>query len=224
MTNGRLAMRTCECDRTGNPAESDIPIMTHIDSGFVNTMVAGTTHAISTMALARSAGAPAKGAAGVPMTEIHAMDGALLVSSALATGNRGDVVLQGTIGTLPYELHLGFVMADGNITVSLELTKPFKAGPFEWTYQMSGLRRDGSGGIVGATGLVPLANALPQSATPMGLSGWCILKCGGITLLGVLVRCLPSLAGGVPGYIACVTSQAGRGAAGIAACIAQKCL
>jgi hypothetical protein len=195
------------------------------DATHVSTLLASSANALMSVSAAAATavgkGAQAAMAVGSPvLNQVHVTaDGGVLTTSSFASGGEGDVVLRGTIGPFSYELHLKVAMNDGVITVTVEMTKPFKAGPFEWKFNLGGIVRDAKGQIIGASGVT----AAPDMVAVAGLDWWCALRCGGLAILGILVRCLPALTGGIPGYVACVTSQAGSGAAGIAVCIATKC-
>jgi hypothetical protein len=158
------------------------------------------------------------------VSRLHIAPNGVLVSSGFAAGGDGEIVLRGNIGPFPYELHLKCTVQETTITVTLELFKPFQAGPFEWKFGLGGILHDAAGNIIGATSVVPAPSMKAFAPATHGLNWWCVLQCGGVTILGILIKCLPSLIGGVPSYIACVTSEAGSGAAGIAACIASKCV
>jgi hypothetical protein len=174
---------------------------------------------LSTMA-ALVGGAPAGGAAAFSQFHITSA-GDTLVTSGRTAANTGDLVLTGAIGSIPYELHLHFDLnpATAQIAVTLEMKKPIQAGPYTWIFGLDGVVRDGTNNIIAANDVKVLSHLMQ----PLGLNWWCVAKCGGLSILGILLKCLPSLAGGVPGYVTCVTASAGAGAAGIAVCIAQNC-
>jgi hypothetical protein len=192
------------------------------DASRVASLVQGAQGALASHSprAARAAGGSPAGA-----TQLHVAPGGdgLLVTTAAAAGDTGVIVLRGHIGPFPYELRLQIVAGDGTVTVTAELVKPFAAGPFQWTFELTGIVRDASSQIVGASDVVPIDTVAPPGGAAAGLNWLCVLRCGGTAILGVLVKCLPSLVGGPGAYIACVTSSAGGAAAGIAACIATKC-
>ena len=156
-------------------------------------------------------------------THVHiAPNGDTLVSSSLAEGNQGDIVLRGNIGPFPYEIHIKISLEDTTVVVTLQMIKPFEVGPYTWRFSLGGITRGGDGAIIGATTVIPIETA---SAIPFGLNWWCVLKCGGTSILPTLVLCLPSLTGGPAAYIACVVAKVGAGdAAQIAKCVAEKCV
>jgi hypothetical protein len=162
-------------------------------------------------------------AAAIPSDTIEQLhvtpEGDLLHTSSFSIGSDGEVFLHGSIGPFPYEMHLKVKLHDAKVDVTLEVDKPIQVPPFTWTFDLTGIIKDASGNIVGASGVVPSA-----TVSAAGLSFPCVLSCGGTAILGILVKCLPSLVGGMPGFVACVTASAGSGAAGIATCIATKCI
>lgn len=160
------------------------------------------------------------------LSQIHLPDSAdsFLVTAAASSESTGDIVLRGQIGPLPFELHLRISLEHEVITVTADLIKPFRAGPFEWKFKLNGIVRDKSGAITGAMSVAPLESTMPESVASLGLNWWCVLRCGGLALLPILVACLPSLGGGIGAYVACVTAKAGAAAAAIAKCIATKCM
>lgn len=144
-------------------------------------------------------------------------DGGVLHTSAMSSGNEGHVVLRGVVGPFPYEIHLWVRMEGPTIVVTIDVEKPINLDPFTYRFDLLGIVRS-EGGIIGANDIKPSIDI-----APMGLDWWCVAKCGGVGILGTLVKCLPSLAGGPPAYVACVTGSAGSAAAGIAICIAKDC-
>ena len=224
----------CACNGSGGGASSDegVRVRTATFTEVAETANLAEASLTSASAAAQAAVAAARSAAaggeGPLVRQVHLLDGgSLLVSSAYAEGNAGDVVLRGSIGPIPYEIHVRFEMEDGVVVVTITVRKPIELGPFVLRFRLRGIRRDDRGNIVGASDVAadPDAPGLTASSVAaLGLNWWCVLRCGGVAILAILVRCLPALAGGVPGYVACVTSQAGAGAAGIAACIAKKCV
>ena len=157
-------------------------------------------------------------------------DGDVLASSGFARDTAGQVVLRGVIAGIPYELHVSVELTDATVTLTLELTKPIHIGPYTWKFKLGGIIRDGQNKIVGAASIAPVAdleafNLAGENVALFGLSWWCVLKCGGITFLPILALCLPALlSGGPPAFIACVVAKLGEGAAGVAACVAKKCV
>jgi hypothetical protein len=158
--------------------------------------------------------------------QVHMVsDGAMLISTSQVVANQGHLVLTGSIGPLPYEIDLDFSLDGSTITVTLQVKKPIPLGPYTWTYHLGGLTVDAAGKVVSATSVVPVDLNTPASvAVASGINWLCVLKCGGTTILPILIQCLPSLVGGAGGYIACVIASAGSAAASIAACIAKDCV
>ncbi len=181
-----------------------------------------TIDAASLAALTARVAEPAtRAASGQPVTtQIHlTADGGRFASAShlSADGNAGTVHLRGNIGPIPFDLDL---------TVTLDLAAQLHVAqsiPFDhqWTYQLEGGHATTAG--LFATALAPAPAPAPPAPT-LSPSYWCMVGCGGTTILGLLVKCLPGLAAGSGGYIACVTAQAGAAAAGIANCIAEDCL
>ncbi len=191
------------------------------ETGF-NTFSADYVTALtdnSGQALGIVAAAVAAGATSSEKKDIHITEsGDILSTSAQAFGNDGHIVLRGSIGPFPYEMHLTVKMDGSTITVTLDIEKPINLPPYVWSFDLQGIMSNAAGDIVSATGVKP---SLTMPA--MGLDWWCVARCGGLAILTILVTCLPALAGGPAAYIACVTGRAGEGAAGIAVCIAEKC-
>jgi hypothetical protein len=183
-------------------------------------------HGLSVASAARLTALRGTAAAGVStFNQVHVTSaGDALVSTGRAAGNIGDVVLNGSIGPIPYEIHLHFELdaGMGEITVTLKMEKPIQAGPYTWKFKLHGIVRDSMNNIVAASDVV--ASDIQHGVGIAPFLNWgCVLKCGGLGILGALVTCLPSLVGGPAAYITCVTGQAGAGAASIAACIAKEC-
>jgi hypothetical protein len=59
--------------------------------------------------------------------------GGSFVSTSHAESNEGHVVLTGSVGTLPYELHLDFSQTGRVVEVTLKLVKPIPLGPYIWS-------------------------------------------------------------------------------------------
>jgi hypothetical protein len=150
-----------------------------------------------------------------------------LSTSASSVGGDGSVALHGALGPIPYEFTLKLKLDITQISVTFDMNKPIDMPPYTWTFALGGVRKDATGAVIGAgdVTLVPEATpafyvvGTPQAAAPRPFL--CILKCAGIAILPVLIKCLPSLAGGPPAYVACVVASAGEAAAGIAACVAS---
>jgi len=205
---------------TGNQ-EADPQVFT-IDSDIGNqlrTSLFGLSQSVSVAGLAFPAAVEQ-----LPVEYHVTSNGDTLASVASRSDNEFVVVLSGSIGPIPVQLQLRGRIDIGNreIEIGIKLLKPIETDEFVWRFALSGLV-DLGGGRYMATNIVLRESDTPQFVSALGLSWWCVLKCGGLAILGILVRCLPSLAGGIPGYIACVTAQAGAGAASIAVCIARKC-
>lgn len=182
-------------------------------------------------ALTAQGGAPPAGVS----VHLHVTpEGDALVTVASAAGNNGDVVLQGTLfGVIPYEIHINVKLENTRVTVTLQVVKPLPLGPFEWNFDLTGVLLS-NGQIVSAAGIVPsptnnpagpMLAALGGTVAPQGLGWvWCVLKCGGLRIIGTLVECLPALSGGPGAYIACVVGKLGLSdAAAIAKCVAEEC-
>jgi hypothetical protein len=162
--------------------------------------------------------------------------GDALAASSLVQGNTGDVVLSGSVFGIPYEAHIQVKLEGSTVTVTLTVTKPIPLGPFTWTFNLGGIVRNAANEIVGAASVTldPSASLMggPAEAAAVDAEAaafnfgrvLCILKCGGATVAPTLLACLPSLGGGVPAYVACVTAKLSTGdAAKIAVCVATTC-
>jgi hypothetical protein len=180
-------------------------------------------------------------------------DGSSFVTASSVRETDGDVVLEGSLFGIPYELHIRVSLENTQVTVTLEIVKPFPMGPFEWKFDLAGVVRAGGSGAGGAAGTAAAsgtsadiiaaadvvmvsgpslaggagsaaASAGASASMAMGLNWWCVLRCGGVQILGTLAACLPALVGGPKAYIACVVGKVGMGdAAAIARCVADKC-
>lgn len=148
-------------------------------------------------------------------------DGGFFLTTPSVSDLQGSVVLSGTIGSFPVELRITVQLANDTVTVTLEVDKPIKLGPFTWTHKLGGIARDGKQTIVGAQSisLSPETEAFP--AAGFGSHLLCILKCAGLAILPILVSCLPSFATGPQAFIACVIGKAGTAAAAIATCFVK---
>jgi hypothetical protein len=223
---GNRMANLCDCEKTQEtlPAVStvDMQQLTHFHTTSQKALGTAFPAAAAAFAAASQYGAIAQ----APTEQLHLTpEGGTLVSTSHASANQGQVVLVGSIGALPYELHLTVKLEDKVITVTLELKKPIPLGPFTWTYRLGGAVTGPQGQFLAVSTVAPqdlTLSAAPQAAG--GLNWWCVVKCGGTSILGLLIKCLPSLiTGGSSGFIACVTAGAGTAAASIAACLAQKC-
>lgn len=159
--------------------------------------------------------------AGAVHTQLHVMPGGgQLITSAAVAGNEVKVPLQGSIGGIPFDLELLFTLDLGQkqIRVKLTVREPI-AFEHEWIYNLGTVLPTANGVMASGLQLAPAT-----SVAGHGIDFLCILKCGGLKLLPILITCLPALAGGVPGFVACVAGRAGAAAADIAVCIAQDCI
>ncbi len=200
-----VCKRVCHCDNVGQMDSSNYGVVS-IDANSVAQLTA--------RAIAGST------------TQVHLTPGGGLLAthvSTLANGQGCTVHFEGSIGPIPYkgDITVEIDVGKHEIRVKLHLDLPF---PFdhEWIYKMHGLAQIPGGGLAVSSLSLDTSRMAAVSINP-SLNWWCVLKCGGLGILGILIKCLPSLTGGIPAYVACVTSQAGAGAAGIAVCIAQKC-
>jgi hypothetical protein len=155
--------------------------------------------------------------------------GDVLTTSASSVGGEGNVVLHGAIGPIPYDFSLNMKVEDTKIVVTFDVNKPIDMPPYTWTFVLGGVKKDSTGAVIGARDIrldheaspAFLPVGAPQAAAALPVL--CILKCAGLSIMPILLKCLPSLAGGPAAFIACVVASAGEGAAGIAACFV-KCL
>jgi len=184
-----------------------------------------TIEAASLAALTTRVAEPAaRAAAGQPVTtQLHlTADGGRFASAShlAADGNAGMVHLQGNIGSISFDLDLSVSLdlAARSVSAKLHIAQPI---PFDhqWTYQLEGGHATAAG--LFATSLEPATTSALAAPIP---HWWCVANCGGTAILGVLLECLPTLAAGGGGYIACVTAKSGAAAAGVASCIVAGCL
>jgi hypothetical protein len=169
----------------------------------------------------------ALGPAPAVLNQVHLTQaGDVLSTSASSVGGEGNVVLHGALGPIPYDFSLKVKLEDTKIIVTFDLNKPLDMPPYTWTFALGGVSQDPSGKVMGARDI-----KLDYEATPAFLVAGapqvaaarpvlCILKCGGMAMLPVLLKCLPALIGGPQAFIACVVGSAGEAAAAIAACVA----
>ena len=161
------------------------------------------------------------------VNQIHLTpDGDALTTSASAVGGEGSVALHGALGPIPFDFTLNMKLEDTKITVTFDMNKPIDMPPYTWTFELHGAAKEG-GKVIRACDvrLVPETTpAFLEKDSPQARAArpvLCILKCAGFAILPILIKCLPSLAGGPPAFIACVVAAAGPAAAGIAACVAN---
>jgi len=160
-------------------------------------------------------------------------DGGQLISASSINpdGKSLTVDLQGTSSLLPHRSNLTIAVDTDNkkINATLHLEEPVPLD-LNWTFSMAGVIRNQSREIIGMSNLeldpeTSTAGLSAQGVGTLGISWWCVLRCGGLSILGVLLRCVPAFfAGGPAGFVACVVGQAGGAAAGIAVCVARRCL
>jgi hypothetical protein len=220
--------RNCACATEYDP----LPPVTTLDLPHLAQLQSmGQSQLAKSFAPARSAkvaAAPLAIAAPPPGTtgQLHTVaDGGVLFSTGHASDNEGYLVLTGVIGPFPYEIHLSVALEGTTVAVTIELKKPIPLGPYTWKFALGGAVTGSNGELVAATSVSPVDLVIPAAAAASLALDWgCVLRCGGTAILGILLKCLPSLTGGPSSYIACVTASAGGGAAAIAACIAQKCV
>lgn len=219
----------CNCSTNQENDDSEIQIRTV--SGFqMNQYIFAANQSLASVSSGAAAAAPstASFAAGLDKgieTQLHITpEGDALVSSSFASGNEGDIVLRGMIGAIPYEIHLKVSLDGSTIVVTLQVTKPIPLGPFTWRFNLGGIVTNDTGDIIGATSVALIDTDIPATAAGGGFNWWCVLKCGGTGILPVLLMCLPALAGGPAAFVSCVVAKVGGSAAGIAVCVAQKCL
>jgi hypothetical protein len=208
---------TCKCDK---------PTLGVDTSPSIQTMNLADLSALATRNATRlSARSIRVEAADVAvLSAVHTTsDGGVFLSTSSIGPLQGDISLAGTIGPFPVELHLAVKLDGDSITVTLEVDKPIHLGPFTWTFKLGGVTRDARGNIVSAQTITLSPDTPAFEAAGFGSHFLCILKCAGLAILPILIECLPSLAGGPQGFIACVVARAGTGAAAIAACFA-KCV
>ncbi len=190
----------------------------------VQTMSLANLSALSTKNTTALASRKIQVADAAATSEVHVTsDGGVFLSTGSVGNLQGSVVLSGTIGPFPIELHLTVKLEDETVTVTVELDKPIHLGPFTWTFKLGGVAKDAKGNVIGAQTISLSADTPAFNAAGFGSNFLCILKCAGLAILPILVGCLPSLSGGPQAFIACVVAKAGTGAAAIASCVV-KCV
>ncbi|MFN3685321.1 hypothetical protein [Salinarimonas sp.] len=167
-------------------------------------------------ALAAMLPAAASGAADVEEHILVTQDGdALVARSSVDASGEGTVTLRGTIGPVPVALTITIGYSKGKAVVTLELSEPL-VFQHSWTFEV------GAGVALDPHAQVSAAAAAADAA--LRLNWRCVLRCGGLAIMRVLVQCIPALAGGPAAYVACVTKRVGAGsAAEIAMCVARRC-
>lgn len=149
-------------------------------------------------------------------------EGDALVTSTLFSQSNvdGEVVVQGLIMNFHYDLRIKVSFNKDTLMVTFSLMKPIEIGPYTFQYNFTGITKNNDGEIVSAINISPSVNS--SLIKPDWL---CVLKCSGISILPTLIECLPSLVGGPPAYVACVTTKLGTSdAASIALCVAKTCI
>ena len=215
---------SCQCQSEKPDVEyaSDLPAIVTLRAEDVSALHSSLS-TLATQSELASISAVGSAQRSLP-TEFHVVPG--VGSFATLSAERDfsfATILTGAIGGIPVQLELSgeLDIEAHKIRVGLRMLKPFQSQKYTWTFNLGGLRRLENGAYFATSVTLDEANTSELSA--LGLDWWCVARCGGTAILGILIRCLPSLAGGPAAYVACVTAQAGSGAAGIAACIASRC-
>jgi hypothetical protein len=182
-----------------------------------------TTLSLSSLQSAGSAiMAAAQAPAGaVALSHMHVTaTGGQLYSTAVVTGDQIRIPLRGSIFGIPYDLELLITLdlKGGQVKVKLVVREPIKF-EHEWVFKLRDLVAVGGGFFASGIEL-----ELAASVAAKGIDFLCIIKCGGMKILPVLLECLPTLIGGPQAYLACVAAKAGTIAAQIAECIATNCI
>ncbi len=150
--------------------------------------------------------------------------GDVLASTSVSKDNMITTSVRGTIDGLPCGVDMNFQFTKSRIDVKVDFVKPTKLGSCSFHFDLEGVQLEGDH-IMGATNVVASDEIeVSDELRVLGIGFWCALRCGGKSILLVLIRCLFALGGGIPGYVACVTAHAGHAAAGIAICIARNCI
>jgi hypothetical protein len=209
------ATRYSQCAHCGqegiSATEATASVMT-IDALGITTAISQLVSSVATRA-----------AGGAMTAQYHlTSDGGRLVSTGFvhADGNTGSVHLQGSIGPIPYDLEItiSLDLSTRSISARLQIKQPIQFD-HTWIYHMNGAVPVSDGLAVSSLTLVPGSGVQAM----VNLDWWCVLKCGGVGILGCLVKCLPALISG-GGYVACVVGCAGEAAAGIAVCVGKSCI
>jgi hypothetical protein len=160
-------------------------------------------------------------------SELHvSTSGDVLISFSEIANNGLEfaVVLSGVVGPIPVQLSVrGRLDVDARaVEIGMKLLKPFETKEYVWKYALEGMKPLGGGGFAVANVRLDVGNTLPLQTG--NIDYWCILRCGALGILPILLKCLPAFSLGPQAYVACVVADAGGAAAGIAACVAEKCL
>jgi hypothetical protein len=207
-------------------AASQAALQVRAGTGAAKAMAAGA--APLSAAAAHLAALEGQGVA----TLLHvAPTGDALVTTSSVSGDSGDIVLKGSIGPIPYEVHLNVKVQDTVVTLTAEVTQPIHLGPYTWRFNLGGVVRGTNNQIVAATS-VTLGDSAPQAgptavgapSAAAGFNFWCALGCAGTSLLPIVLGCLPSLVGGTPAFVACLIAQLSQKAPDVVQCITSKCL
>jgi hypothetical protein len=140
----------------------------------------------------------------------------LLTVQSIDESGVGHVALRGDVDTLPqdFALDIRYDETTRIATVTLRYQEPVT---FQHTWDFTLI---GSTFVLSPRTSVRSLAGLPALA---GLNWWCVLRCGGIGILGILIRCAPSIFQGPAAFVECVVQAAGEAAAGIAVCVATEC-
>lgn len=128
----------------------------------------------------------------------------------------GHVSLRGDLDTVPqdFALDIGYDENTRIAAITLRYQEPVT---FQHTWEFA---------LTGSTfALSPRTSVRSLAGLPAlaGLNWWCVLRCGGISILGILIRCAPAIVQGSGRFVECVVQAAGEAAAGIAVCVATEC-
>lgn len=141
----------------------------------------------------------------------------LLTVQSIDESGVGHVVLRGDVDTIPQDFALD-IRYDETTRVAAVTLRYQEPVTFQhtWEFALTG----GTFTLSPRTSVRSLAG-LPALA---GIDFWCVLRCGGTGILGILFRCVPAIFQGPAAFVDCVVQAAGEAAAGIAVCVATGCI
>jgi hypothetical protein len=140
----------------------------------------------------------------------------LLTVQSIDESGVGHVALRGDLDTVPQDFALD-IQYDESTRIAAVTIRYLEPVTFQHTWEFA---------LTGSTfALSPRTSVRSLAGLPAlaGLNWWCVLRCGGISILGILVRCAPAILQGPAQFIECVVQAAGEAAAGIAVCVATEC-
>lgn len=130
--------------------------------------------------------------------------------------------LEGTIGAIPYNLDLIFVLdlPNNRLAVTLHMMQPV---PYDgsWTFKLHGVSSTGAAQTTATPASYTSASLIATSLPHLGGVIGCIIRCIGPEVIGIVLQCLPSLITGKDAFFACLIQNAESSMPKIVQCIQQ---